>query len=184
MNKIYLVRHAESTYSPDEYGRGLTEKGKRDAERVTDALRPFDIDLVISSPYKRAMDTVNGIAEAKNLQVLLDESFRERGLAGEAVEDFHTAIKAVWDDPLFSHPGGESNREAAERGIRALNEVLVTYHDKRNIVIGTHGNLMTLIMQHYDARYDYLFWKNELKMPDVYGLTFEKQKCLDIFHVS
>jgi len=184
LQTIYLVRHAESAYNPDEYGRGLTEKGKRDALRMTEALKAYDIDLVVASPYKRAVDTVQGIAVAKKLPILLDKRLRERQLAIGPVADFDEAVKAVWMDPDFSHPGGESNRVAAERGTQAIGDLLHKYHDKSHIVVGTHGNLMTLIMQRFDARYDYHFWKNKLKMPDVYGLKFQDKSFIESFHLE
>ena len=48
-----------------------------------------------------------------------------------------------------------------------------------NIVIGTHGNIMVLIMNHYDKKYDYEFWGN-LSMPDIYKLSFENKKLVKI----
>lgn len=184
MTTIYLVRHAESAYTPDEYGRGLTEKGEQDAERVTQALRSKKIDIVISSPYRRAINTVQGIADTHHLKIELDGRFRERQLAEGPVENFAAAVKALWDDPTLFYPGGESNRQAVKRGIEAMQDILDRYRDQKEIVIGTHGNLMALIMQYYEPRYDYQFWKNELKMPDIYGLSFDSLQCTDIFHVS
>ena len=49
----------------------------------------------------------------------------------------------------------------------------------KNIVIGTHGNIMALIMNYYDKKYDYLFWKR-LNMPDIYELSFEDKELISI----
>ena len=127
MVTIYLVRHAESVYNPDEYGRGLTEKGMQDAEKVVDTLLAKNIDLVLSSPYRRAINTVEGVAKSKNLKIILDERFRERYLSSAPVDDFYSAVKSVWDDPSFSLPGGESNDEATARSIVGLKSVLEKY---------------------------------------------------------
>lgn len=183
MVTIYLVRHAESAYNPDEYGRGLTEKGMRDAEKVVDELSARNIDFVLSSPYRRAINTVEGIAKNKDLEIVLDERFRERCLSSAPVDDFYSAVQSVWDDPSFAHLGGESNNEATARGITGLNSVLEKYNKKKEIVIGTHGNLMAMIMSYYHPRYHFQFWRHELKMPDIYGLSFEGKKCVEIFHV-
>ncbi len=40
-----------------------------------------------------------------------------------------------------------------------------------NVVIGTHGNIMVLIMNFFDSQFDFPFWKN-LDMPEIYKLTF------------
>lgn len=59
---IYLVRHAHSIYNTDELNRTLSDKGYIDAKRVTKTLSEEDINYVISSPYKRAIETVQGIS--------------------------------------------------------------------------------------------------------------------------
>ncbi len=175
---IYLVRHAHSTYTPDELGRPLSEKGKKDAKRVTELLKNRHIDVVISSPYRRAIETVEGIA----LPIIEMEDFKERRLAKQPVDDFEAAIYKVWHDEDFAFDGGESNKEAQERGIRALKKVLTEYSGK-NIVIGTHGNIMVLIMNYYDSIYHYEFWKR-LSMPDIYQLTFnEKQQLIKVIRL-
>jgi 2,3-bisphosphoglycerate-dependent phosphoglycerate mutase len=41
------------------------------------------------------------------------------------------------------------------------------------MVLSTHGNLLTLILQHYEPNVDYAFWR-ALTMPDVYELRIEE----------
>lgn len=49
MHTIYLVRHAHSPYTPDEWGRPLSENGFEDAKRVADFLDTVHVDRFISS---------------------------------------------------------------------------------------------------------------------------------------
>ncbi len=44
---IYMVRHGDSPKFGKEKTRGLTEKGKLDVQRITDALQGEGIDVVI-----------------------------------------------------------------------------------------------------------------------------------------
>ncbi|MDP4552535.1 histidine phosphatase family protein [Alkalihalobacillus macyae] len=168
--EIYLVRHAHSTYTPDEYGRELSQKGREDQERLTNIMKNVTIDAVLSSPYMRAVQTVQGIADNNDLDIQLIEEFKERILAQEPVDDFNKAIETVWSDETVHMPGGESNEVARLRGVQAFNKVLQTYRGK-SVAIGTHGNLMVLMMSYYDSQYDVSFWR-ELDMPDVYKLSF------------
>ncbi|WP_123538838.1 histidine phosphatase family protein [Halosimplex salinum] len=169
---LYFVRHAHSPYVPNrEAERGLSERGRRDASRVTEILTRYDIDGVVSSPYARAVETVRETAEIAGAEVRTECGFRERTLAESHVEDFEEAITKVWDDPSFSWPGGESNEAAQERGIEAVGRTLDQWSGK-TVVIGTHGNILTLILNHYDEAYDFEFWQ-ELTMPDIYEVTFE-----------
>lgn len=175
---LYFVRHAHSTYTPDELGRPLSEKGIQDARTVTDLLIKENIDYVYSSPYKRALQTVEGIAKHINQEIVIVNDFKERRLAEGSVEDFSMAITKVWQDYDFAWPGGESSRMAQKRGVKAT-LLLLEKHPGKNIVIGTHGNLMVLIMNYFDSKYDFAFWK-ELKMPDIYRLSFNGTELVNV----
>ncbi|HDX9654481.1 TPA: histidine phosphatase family protein [Bacillus wiedmannii] len=171
MTTIYFVRHAHSIYTKDERVRPLSEKGHLDVENVTRLLKDKHIDVVISSPYKRAIQTVQGIANTYNISIQIEEDLRERLLSKEPVTDFNDAVQKVWEDWDFAHEGGESNDVAQRRAVICMQNILKKYENK-NIVIGTHGNIMVLLMNYFDSKYDFQFWKT-LHMPDVYKLTFD-----------
>ncbi|AIE78977.1 Phosphoglycerate mutase family 2 [Bacillus cereus] len=101
MTTIYFVRHAHSTYTKEEQERPLSEKGHLDAENVTRLLKDKHIDVVISSPYKRAIQTVQGIANTYHVSIEIEEDLRERLLSSEPVADFNDAIENVWEDWEF-----------------------------------------------------------------------------------
>ncbi|WP_066188815.1 histidine phosphatase family protein [Gracilibacillus timonensis] len=117
---LYFVRHAHSTYTPDELGRPLSEQGFADASMVTALLKKEAIDEVYASPYERAIQTVEGIAEYIDKEMKLVEGLKERTLAEKTVEDFQQAIIKVWQDDDFAWKGGESNRAAQKRGVHAV----------------------------------------------------------------
>ncbi|WP_134684472.1 histidine phosphatase family protein [Brevibacillus migulae] len=178
---IYLIRHAESPFVlGEEEARGLSEKGRKDAKRVSEILLREGIDVVISSNYQRAIQTVQDLAESLGVAIRIQPDFRERTLAAQRItfDDFEEALRATFADPDFAHPGGESNREAAQRGVAALLRVLEEYPGKR-IAIGIHGSLMTVIMGAFDPRYDFHFWKTTT-MPDIYKLIFEEKQLLSV----
>ncbi|WP_064091826.1 histidine phosphatase family protein [Rossellomorea aquimaris] len=175
---LYFVRHAHSTYTPDELNRPLSENGRIDADHVTNFLIKEDIQIVCSSPYKRAIETVNGISEYIDKEIVIFEDLKERTLSKQPVENFNESITNVWNNPSFSYEGGESNLDAQERGISATHSLLEKYRGKK-VVIGSHGNIMVLIMNYFDRKYDFQFWK-ELSMPDIYRLTFEENNLVDV----
>lgn len=175
---VYFVRHAHSTYTPDEMGRPLSNKGIADAKIVTELLKSEGIDVVYSSPYKRAIQTVDGIANYLNREVQIIEGFKERKLAEKPVADFEMAITKVWQDFTYSWPGGESNLVAQRRGVAATLQVL-DHHQGENVVIGTHGNIMVLIMNYFDKKYGFDFW-GTLSMPDIYKLSFRDGKLIAV----
>lgn len=169
--RLYFVRHAHSAYTPDERGRPLSESGRADAQQVKRALESEGIGRVLSSPYKRAIETVEPLAGSVGNGIQLVEGFRERQLSEGPIDDFAAAIAKVWGDEEYAFPGGESNREAKARGVEATLEALERYPGER-IAVGTHGNLMVLVMNYFDSRYGVKFWR-ELAMPDIYCLIFD-----------
>ncbi|GIN09695.1 phosphoglycerate mutase [Shouchella clausii] len=175
---VYLVRHAHSTYTADELGRPLSEKGIVASENVRRLFANKKIDAVLSSPYKRAIQTVECVAAGIGKEVIIKEGFKERRLSEKPMEDFQAAIAKVWEDPTFFWEGGESNVAAQKRGVQALLNVLEEYEGK-NIVIGTHGNIMVLLMNFFDRNYDFLFWKS-LEMPDIYKLMFQSKNLINV----
>lgn len=178
---VYFVRHADSTYTPEELSRPLSEKGNKYARQVTKLLSVENITQVTSSPYKRAIQTVEGIADFMGLNISIVEDFKERKLAAKPVDNFHEVVLKAWKNLDFALPGGESGYSAQGRGVQALKSILDKYPED-NIVIGTHGNIMVLIMNYYDKKYDYDFWCN-LDMPDIYKLSFEDGNLVVVEHI-
>ncbi|WP_308637750.1 histidine phosphatase family protein [Paenibacillus silvisoli] len=183
--RIYMVRHAESSYSPGEdRTRGLTPKGQEDALRVTELLRETPIDAVVSSPYARALLTVEGIAAERGLTIAPFEELKERKLHGDEVElaahgGFMQAIERSFADHDAALPGGESLRELQQRAVPAVRRLLRVYRGQ-SVAVGTHGNIMCMILQAFDARYGgFEFWRGT-SMPDVYRVTFRGEELVGV----
>lgn len=166
-------------YTADELNRPLSSTGEEAALHVADLLKDEQITMIISSPYKRAIQTVEPLAARNGLTIHIEEGFRERLLSDEHLEDFNQAITKVWEEESFSWPGGESNLTAQQRGVEALEKILQE-HQGRKIAIGTHGNIMVLMMNALNSQYGFEFWK-QLNMPDIYKLSF---KGFTLHHVE
>lgn len=164
-----LVRHAHADWTPDE-NRSLSTAGYAAAAALAERLRHLPVDALYASPAARARQTVEPIAAARGLPVHIVDDLRERVLGAGPFDDWLAAVRAVWDDADFAWLGGESNRVAQGRGVAALERILAL-HAGQHVVIGTHGNLLALILQHYDPSVDFAFWRS-LTMPDAYRLRF------------
>lgn len=182
MTKIYLVRHAHSTYTPDEFNRPLSEQGYQDATGLIELMKDIPIDIAISSPYKRAIETIEPVCKSRQLNIIKHNRFRERLLSAEPVIDFQASLYKLWHETAFSYDGGESNQQAQKSAVEAIFELLEAYTNK-NIIVGTHGNTMVLIMQYFDKTYDYQFWKS-LEMPAVYEMCFETNQYKSIAQIK
>ncbi|WP_186577026.1 histidine phosphatase family protein [Aquibacillus kalidii] len=171
---LYMVRHAQSPYIVgQERTRGLSLQGETDVKRITEIMSKEKVDMVISSPFARAILTVEGIAKERHLEIVEVEELKERLVGGDGQLDeveLEEAIRQSFEDKDFCLPGGESISQAKERAIPIITNLLRKYKGQ-HIVIGTHGNIMTAIMGYYDSHYNYDFWKHTAK-PDIYKLTF------------
>ena len=84
---IYLVRHGRSRSNETGIREGnespLTEIGREQVEFVAKRFQNIPIEVVLSSPYKRAHDTGKRIAEVSNVPFELVASAHERELPKE-----------------------------------------------------------------------------------------------------
>ncbi|KWX74170.1 histidine phosphatase family protein [Paenibacillus jilunlii] len=169
---VCLIRHAESLYvEGQERERGLSEQGKSDAVRIKSILQKQPIDLFVSSPYARAIQTIQPLAEVQQNEILLMENLRERTIGNIAELSFVEAKRRVYQDFAAVFEGGESSAEAQARAVGEFKLLLEKYEGK-TLVVGTHGDIMTLLMNYFDCQYGYDFWQSTT-MPDIYRLEFK-----------
>ncbi|MGZ9583655.1 histidine phosphatase family protein [Paenibacillus marinisediminis] len=169
---VYVVRHAESLFvEGKERTRGLTDRGLADALTIKSILMKENIDLFVSSPYERAVLTIQNLADACGASIEMFEDLRERTMGQFMDIHFLEAKRKLYTDRSFAFDGGESSSDAQQRAVMVMDHLL-DEHRGKSIVIGTHGDIMTLMMNYYNQAYDFEFWKS-MTMPDIYKLEFE-----------
>lgn len=185
MTTVYFVRHAEPNYdNHDDVLRELSKKGLKDRKLVTDYLSDKSIDVILSSPYKRSVDTVIDFASSYNLIIEKIDDFRERKVDNVWIEDFTGFCKRQWADFNYKYTDGETLAEVQSRNISALKWVLEQYENK-NIVVGTHGTALSTIINYYDPTYGYEdFEKIRCLMPWIVKFTFEGKKLISMESVN
>lgn len=181
MTTVYFVRHAAPNYNNhDDLTRELSEQGMKDRKLVTGFLWDKGIDVILSSPYKRAVDTIKEFADAKGMKIKLIDEFRERKAGNDWMENFDDFCKNQWADFDFKLSGGESLREVQSRNISALNQVLETYAGK-NVVIGSHGTALSTIINYFDPSFGYNeFQEIKSLMPWIVRFSFEGSRYLEM----
>lgn len=165
---VYLIRHCKATgQAPDAE---LTEEGMEQARELIAFFKGIDVSHVFSSPFTRAIQSIEPLAASRALPILIDDRLAERVLSTEDMPDWMEKLEQSFDNPDLKFEGGESAREAAERGVAALAEA----PDKSVLV--THGNMMGLLLKKFEEAYGFEDWK-ALSNPDVYILSFEGEKA-------
>ncbi|RIW32053.1 histidine phosphatase family protein [Bacillus salacetis] len=182
---VYMVRHGDSPKDGNERTRGLTEKGIRDAQVVTDLLKDAEIDEVISSPYLRSILTVEETARHIGKDVVIQENLKERVFSSEGQrvpdQDLMPLLEKSFKNFDYGLNGGESNADCQKRAVTVLVNLLKSYKN-RNIVIGSHGAVMTLMMGYFDPAFDLNFLHSTTK-PDIYRMKFRDMELLEVTRV-
>ena len=127
--RLLFVRHAPTDWNREGRYQGRTDtpigdEGLREARRIAAALRGVPVDLVVTSPLRRALATAEVIAAALGgVRHLVDDRLVEiafgdwEGLTQEQIRArWPTELRAWKRAPQATRfPGGESLREADER---------------------------------------------------------------------
>ena len=132
MRLFLVVRHGHSLFNLDKVvngdpalDRGLSEQGIEDAERLGGQLAALPLDLVVVSPFPRAVQTANIALAGREVPHQVDEDLgdvRIGDLEGISLDSYREAPAHL--DRKERFPGGESLDEAALRYARAFGRLL------------------------------------------------------------
>ncbi|MBQ2799541.1 MAG: histidine phosphatase family protein [Ruminiclostridium sp.] len=181
MTTVYFIRHAQSDrFTQDDRTRPLTAEGLSDTVKITEALSDKGITHIISSPYKRTIQTVTNLSEKLGLSIETNEDLRERNAGKWHGENFKDFIKAQWEDFDYHILDGECLKDVQSRNIKALYHYLDKYSGE-TIAIATHGTALSTIINYYynDFNYD-SFMRIIDYMPYVVKIEFDDKKALSL----
>ncbi|MEK8133075.1 histidine phosphatase family protein [Paenibacillus filicis] len=174
---VYMVRHGESPkMDGNERTRGLTLKGESDSQIVAELLKGERIDTFISSPYRRAILTIEGLAQSLGKELIVIEELKEIVFIGDDKimhdKEVYPLVKKMFSEPDFSLPGGESFTNCRNRVVTILKNMISKYEGQK-VAIGTHGAVMTIMMGYFDPQFDLDFLLKTSK-PDIYKMEFDE----------
>ncbi|MEN2766305.1 histidine phosphatase family protein [Ornithinibacillus xuwenensis] len=165
VKRIYVVRHCQAEGQSPE--AKLTKTGKEQAFELARLFDNLRIDRIISSPYKRAIQSIDPIVTKRNINIETNSNLTERILSNKPLEDWLVKLKQTFENMALKLEGGESSQEAMNRIVRVVEDVFQSTSDTTIIV--THGNLMALLLKYYDENFGFEDWRS-LSNPDVYLL--------------
>ncbi|TWT06707.1 histidine phosphatase family protein [Planococcus sp. CPCC 101016] len=156
---IYLIRHCQASgQAPDAE---LTDVGRMQAQELAVFLQNRQVVHFISSPFTRAIQSIEPAADQLGLPIEIDDRLAERVLSSEELPDWMEKLEQSFGNEELKFSGGESGKEATDRAMEVLNEM----KDKTAAV--THGNLLGLLLKQIDESYGFSEWR-KLTNPDVY----------------
>jgi 2,3-bisphosphoglycerate-dependent phosphoglycerate mutase len=160
---VYLVRHCSAEGQEPE--AALTETGSEQSLRLSAFLAGLGVARIVSSPFRRAVDSARPLAETLGLEIEVDPRLAERQLGLVENGDWRAALRESFDDHNLCLPDGESSLSAQARRVAVLHAVF--QETRPPTAIFSHGNLVALIANSLDSSLGFDFWR-ELTNPDVF----------------
>ena len=156
-NDFYIFRHGQSTYNVAGRTQGrtndsvLTQLGQEQAVDIGKRLKNHGIELIVTSPLKRARQTAELANQSLHVNIIEDNRFIEvdvgcaEGLHYTEIKnkykDIFDKLHAAIPDENICYPGGESKKQVRERVFSGLNY----WADQANyqtIAISSHGIML------------------------------------------
>ncbi len=156
VKNLYLLRHAQSEYNEKGIFQGrldsdLTPLGFVQARLVAQELADKNIEIIYSSPQRRAYKTALVVGDLLGLDVLVDERIREMSFGDYEGKHFWTLMEEegellrAWlsnplKNPLPTQEDMESFKNRVESFLKYISE-----EKYREILIVAHGGTLHAI---------------------------------------
>lgn len=142
MNTFYLIRHGQKVSKAGD--PGLTELGKKQAEKTAHLLKDLHISKIVSSPYKRAKETAEIINNTLNLKIVFDPRLKERmnwgSVPGQSLEELLKEWEYSNTHRDFKPKAGISSFESGQNAFDVISEISTP--KDLNIAVITHGGVI------------------------------------------
>jgi broad specificity phosphatase PhoE len=147
--KLYIVRHGQTDHNKNNLRQGsidtlLNEEGKKQSLLLQEEFKNKHVDVVLSSPLKRAHETASLVMP--NHSIILDNRLSERSLGiYEGTLSSSSSFEHYGHYHLNSDEHGvERIKDLYTRVDSLFNELKEKYHDK-TIMLVTHGAVYNVI---------------------------------------
>ena len=171
-NKIYFLRHADVNRSANLHFNELelSDLGLRQANGIVSYLNTLSINMVISSPFRRATQTIEPFIEKNNLDLILDERLCGR-LIGEIKKDkVRDFFENSWNNFDYTVSGAETAFECIERVRELIDEIDLNCSGK-NILLVSHSNPISLYLSTLGNENEVDFnWFSHLRSPSLFKI--------------
>lgn len=155
--RIYFVRHASTGLVEKgiaQYPESpLNEEGLIQAQQIATRFKDTDLDLIITSPYLRALSTAQSIQSLVNTALKSSDLFVEIRKPSQIIGKSKTDPEVLnikqqicdnFSDPNWHFSDEENFADAKTRGQKALKYLLD--QNKENILVVTHSKFLILLI--------------------------------------
>lgn len=161
--KLYVIRHGQTDWNVAGKCQGRTDielnkTGIEQAKKSREQIKNYNIDLIISSPLKRAKKTAEIINEVTKCDIICNEAIIERNcgdIEGTTEEEWDAIIGDNVDvinnyNLNWNKQNIEPIKDICKRVWNLLDEVQEKYKDK-NVLLVTHGGTCRAINAYFNG---------------------------------
>jgi len=143
--KAYVLLHGQTDF--DAEGRitgnndpSLNDTGRAQAGEAAQELKTKGIDMILSSPQKRTMETaeiISGVLEIDEIKITKGLKLYERAfgdLEGKLISEVDMFALSSWFGNVAT-PNGETVRETANRVIAYMNNMVKIFKSKTMLLV-------------------------------------------------
>ncbi len=176
--ELYIVRHGETLWNKDKRLQGhadieLNDYGRELAKKTGEALMHTKIDVIYSSPLKRAYETATLIRNGRNIEIRTDDRLKELSFGcyegenfSELIRDKNLTFQYFFKQPelYVPAPDGETLEHLIARAGNFMQEVIEPLADTcERVMIVAHGALNKAIMSYIKKHGTEYFWSGGLQ---------------------
>ena len=161
---LILVRHGVTVHTESRKfsgglgGRnpGLTDEGRAQARATADWLAPLadEIDVVISSPVRRTLETAEVIAARLGTTFVTEDGLAEmefgtwEGMTFAEVRESYPDDLDAWLGSVDTGPGGGESLREVEKRVLATLDRLVCQHAGKTVLAVSHVTPIKVLVAH------------------------------------
>ncbi|MFR6328505.1 MAG: histidine phosphatase family protein [Eisenbergiella sp.] len=148
---LYVVSRSNLWNAQIKYGVtdiGLNETGIEQAEELANS-EQLQIDIIVSSPLKRAVETSKIVAKHNNISFYIEEFLIEQNYGiYEGVDRRNPQFLNNKRNFAYKYPNGESMMQVAYRVYGGIDKIRQE-HQKKDILLITHGGVCRIIRTYF-----------------------------------
>lgn len=181
MRKIYFIRHSIRDQAIiDDATAPLTAVGHQLADKLVKQFEDISVAAIYSSPFLRAVQTVEPLSSQLDLPIMTMAALRERQTRQRF--DWLAHLQMLWTDFSQHDEDEESLSAVRERIVPTYQKIL--YDSTGNLVIASHGTALAVLFNDItNGQFTFADWQ-EMTMPDCYVATYEANQLITFQHIG
>lgn len=160
MTKIYLVRHGSTEWNEKRIWQGvvdteLSTSGIEEVGKIAEFFKNKPVDVIFSSPMRRAYQTANIIASKTaygSEEIIVDNRLREceiklwNGKTNEEIDQLYATQFHEWFTNLSSDVSGVESLESVQKRMYDFLKDVIVHFTNKNVIIVSHAIALRMLI--------------------------------------